>query len=102
MLTDKLLPLQSGRRQHRQRRARGARRRRLRGLTAFTEVIQDGMLGLLKEGVLTMAPATSFSLSAARVEEFNANVDLCRDRIVLRPQEISNHPELVRRLGASR
>jgi hypothetical protein len=33
------------------------------------------------------------------VQEFNDNVDFYRERIILRPQEISNHPEVVRRLG---
>ena len=70
-----------------------------RGLAAYTEVIQDGMLRLLKEGVLRMASATSFSLSPAGIEEFNANVDFYSSRILLRPQEISNHPEVIRRLG---
>ncbi|MCU1670065.1 MAG: aarC [Blastococcus sp.] len=68
-------------------------------LTAFTEVIQDGMLGLLRSGTLSMASATAFSLSPDAVAEFNADARTYRDRIVLRPQEISNHPELVRRLG---
>jgi len=34
-----------------------------RDLEAYTEVIQDGMLALLRDGVLRMASATSFSLS---------------------------------------
>jgi succinyl-CoA:acetate CoA-transferase len=69
------------------------------GLTAFTEVIQDGMLALLRQGVLRSASATSFSLGEAALADFNANVDFYRERIVLRPQEMSNHPELIRRLG---
>jgi succinyl-CoA:acetate CoA-transferase len=68
-------------------------------LTAYTEVIQDGMLGLLRGGTLSMASATAFSLGPAAVTEFNDNAREYRDRIVLRPQEISNHPELIRRLG---
>jgi len=68
-------------------------------LTAYTEVIQDGMLGLLRSGKLASASATAFSLSPSAVEEFNANTQHYRNRIVLRPQEISNHPEIVRRLG---
>ncbi len=70
-----------------------------RDLSAYTEVIQDGMLGLLKQGVLRTASATAFSLSQAAIAEFVANVEFYRQRIVLRPQEISNHPELIRRLG---
>src|SRR5919206_4360620 len=39
-------------------------------LTAFTEVIQDGMLSLLRSGKLATASATSFGLSPAAVAEF--------------------------------
>ena len=46
-----------------------------------------------------MASATSFSLSPDGIAEFNDHVDFYRERILLRPQEISNHPELIRRLG---
>ncbi len=69
------------------------------GLTSYTEVIQDGMVGLLKSGKLTAASATAFSLSPGMMDEVNANMSLYRERIVLRPQEISNHPEIIRRLG---
>jgi succinyl-CoA:acetate CoA-transferase len=70
-----------------------------RNLTAFTEVIQDGMLDLLRDGTLSMASATAFGLSPAAHSAFDADIAFFRERIVLRPQEISNHPELVRRLG---
>lgn len=98
-LTPKLLPLQSGVGNIANAVLGALADGGYEGLTAFTEVIQDGMLKLLKDGVLSVASATSFSLSATGVEEFNANVDFYRERIVLRPQEISNHPELIRRLG---
>jgi succinyl-CoA:acetate CoA-transferase len=68
-------------------------------LTAYTEVIQDGMLQLLGSGTMSMASATAFSLSEEGIAELRANIARYRDRIVLRPQEISNHPEVVRRLG---
>jgi succinyl-CoA:acetate CoA-transferase len=69
------------------------------GLTSYTEVIQDGMIRLLKSGKLESASATAFSLSPDMLTEVNANMASYRDRIVLRPQEISNHPEIIRRLG---
>lgn len=69
------------------------------GMTAYTEVIQDGMLDLLDAGRLTMASATAFSLSPEAALRINANMAHYRDRMILRPQEISNHPELIRRLG---
>lgn len=68
-------------------------------LTAFTEVLQDGMLDMLRSGKLTMASATALSFSPEALADFNANIDTYRQRIVLRPQELSNHPELIRRLG---
>jgi len=68
-------------------------------MTAYTEVLQDGMLELLASGKLSMASATAFSLSPEAADLLNRDMALYRDRIVLRPQEISNHPEVVRRLG---
>jgi succinyl-CoA:acetate CoA-transferase len=68
-------------------------------MTAFTEVIQDGMLDLLDAGKLRMASATAFSLSPEAAQRFNADAHRYRDKLILRPQEISNHPELIRRLG---
>ncbi len=68
-------------------------------LTAYTEVIQDGMLDLLDAGKLQLASATAFSLSPEAAARINANMASYRDRMILRPQEISNHPEVIRRLG---
>ncbi|MCJ2188978.1 acetyl-CoA hydrolase/transferase family protein [Novosphingobium beihaiensis] len=68
-------------------------------MTAYTEVIQDGMLDLLDTGKLRMASATAFSLSPEAAERINRDMHRYRDKMILRPQEISNHPELVRRLG---
>ena len=68
-------------------------------LTAYTEVLQDGMLDMLRSGKLRSASATALSLSPQAAADFNENIDFYRQRIVLRPQEISNHPEVIRRLG---
>ncbi|HEX7852163.1 MAG TPA: acetyl-CoA hydrolase/transferase family protein [Sphingobium sp.] len=68
-------------------------------MTAYTEVIQDGMLDLLDTGKLRMASATAFSLSPEAAARINADMGRYRDKMILRPQEISNHPELIRRLG---
>ncbi|UBH25733.1 acetyl-CoA hydrolase/transferase family protein [Micrococcus porci] len=72
---------------------------RFHGLTAFTEVVQDGMLDALDSGTLAMASCTAFSLSTEVAERFNDNVLQYKDKLIIRTQEISNHPELVRRLG---
>ena len=68
-------------------------------LTAYTEVIQDGMLDLVEAGKIVAASATAFSLSPDYADKMNAQAKHFRRNIVLRPQEISNLPELIRRLG---
>ncbi len=68
-------------------------------LSAYTEVIQDGMIDMLDSGKLRSVSATSFSLSPDAVSRVYADMHRYRDRILLRPQEISNHPEVIRRLG---
>ena len=98
-LHENLLPLQSGVGNIANAVLAGLHQGGFRGLTAFTEVIQDGMLELIGNGTIKMASATSFSLSPEGVDEFVRNIDLYRERIVLRPQEMSNHAELIRRLG---
>jgi len=98
-LPKNLLPLQSGVGNIPNAVLVGLARSGFRDLTAFTEVIQDGMLDLLRDGVLRSASCTGFALSPEANEEFKRNIGFYRDRIVMRTQEISNHPELVRRLG---
>jgi succinyl-CoA:acetate CoA-transferase len=70
-----------------------------RPLTAYTEVVQDGMLRLLRSGTMTMASTTAFCLTEDGMAELRANIGTYRHRIIMRPQEISNHPEVIRRLG---
>ena len=98
-LSERLLPLQSGVGNIANAVLAGLREGGFHGLGAFTEVIQDGMLELIGDGTIAMASATSFSLSPEGVDEFVRNIGRYRERIVLRPQEMSNHGELIRRLG---
>jgi succinyl-CoA:acetate CoA-transferase len=98
-LPESLLPIQSGVGNIANAVLTGLVESRFSNLTAFTEVIQDGMLDLLDSGKLRMASATAFSLSPEAAARINADMGRYRDRMILRPQEISNHPELIRRLG---
>lgn len=68
-------------------------------LECFTEVIQDGMLDLIDAGKLKFASGTSITPSPDGLRRFYANIGKYKEKMVLRPQEISNHPELARRLG---
>jgi succinyl-CoA:acetate CoA-transferase len=98
-LPESLLPLQSGVGNVANAVMAGLEGGPFENLTAYTEVLQDGMLELLKSGKMVSASATSFSLSPDALTELNADLASYKDRIILRPQEISNHPELIRRLG---
>ncbi|HZW67620.1 MAG TPA: succinate CoA transferase [Pseudogracilibacillus sp.] len=68
-------------------------------LEVYSEVIQDGVLDLIDAGVVKMASATSLTLSEKRLKTLGEDIKKYKDHIVLRPQEISNHPEVIRRLG---
>lgn len=94
-----LLPLQSGVGNVANAVMAGLEASPFEGLTAYTEVLQDGMLNLMRSGKLVSASATALSLSPAGYEAFVKDIDFYREHIVLRPQEISNHPEVIRRLG---
>jgi succinyl-CoA:acetate CoA-transferase len=94
-----LLPLQSGVGNVANAVMAGLKDGPFENLTAYTEVLQDGMLELLKCGKMTCASATSFSLSPEALADLTANLKDFKDKIILRPQEISNHPEVIRRLG---
>lgn len=98
-LPKELLPIQSGVGNIPNAVLSGLEQGGYRNLTAYTEVIQDGMLGMLKSGSLSVVSATAFSLSPQALDEFNDNIDFYRDKIILRQQDISNHPEIARRLG---
>jgi len=65
----------------------------------YSEVIQDSVIGLMKSGDIKFASATSLTLSPPVLDEVYADLEFFKERLLLRPQEISNHPEVVRRLG---
>lgn len=65
----------------------------------YTEVIQDAVIGLMKEGRVKFASGCSLSVSNEVIREIYANLAFFKDKLLLRPQEISNNPEVARRLG---
>ncbi len=68
-------------------------------LRMYSEVLQDSTFDLMDAGKLSFASASSITLSQACGERVFGNFDRYKDKLVLRPQEISNHPEVIRRLG---
>ncbi|WP_065757711.1 acetyl-CoA hydrolase/transferase family protein [Pseudomonas defluvii] len=68
-------------------------------LVQYSEVLQDSTFDLLDAGKLKFASGCSITLSGPCGERVFGNLEKYADRLVLRPQEISNHPEVIRRLG---
>lgn len=68
-------------------------------LRMYSEVLQDSTFDLLDSGRLLFASGSSITLSAPYAERIFGDISRYKDRLVLRPQEISNHPEVIRRLG---
>ena len=65
----------------------------------YTEVLQDSVVPLLENGRCKFASTTALTLSPEAMRKVADDMDYFKKRIILRPQEISNHPEIVRRLG---
>lgn len=68
-------------------------------LTVYTEVIQDSVFELMDAGKVCFASGTALTPSPEGAAKYYPRLGDFRDRLVLRPQEISNHPEVARRLG---
>ena len=65
----------------------------------YTEVLQDSVVGLIKQGRVKFGSTCSLSVTNECLNDIYDNIDFFRDKLVLRPSEISNNPEIVRRLG---
>ncbi len=65
----------------------------------YTEVIQDAVVELMEKGKCKFASTCSLTFSDEKMDEVFSNIDFFRDKILIRPGEISNNPEIVRRLG---
>ncbi|SFB06837.1 succinate CoA transferase [Azotobacter beijerinckii] len=68
-------------------------------LCMYSEVLQDSTFELFDAGKLDFASGSAIVLSAARGAQVFGDFARYKERLVLRPQEISNHPEVSRRLG---
>lgn len=68
-------------------------------LRMYSEVLQDSTFELFDADKLKFASGSALSLSEPCARKFFSDINRYKDRLVLRPQEISNHPEVIRRLG---
>ncbi|QZY54717.1 acetyl-CoA hydrolase/transferase family protein [Crassaminicella profunda] len=98
-LPKNLLPLQSGVGSVANAVLGGLVDSKFENLTCYTEVIQDSMFDLIDAGKVTIASGTSFTPSEEGLERLLNNMEHYAKHCILRPMEISNHPEVARRLG---
>lgn len=98
-LPSNLLPLQSGIGNIGNAVIAGLARGPFDGIPIWTEVLQDTMLEPLASGKMTFASTSGLALSNDGFRRLYDQWDLFRRKVVLRPQQISNSPELIRRLG---
>lgn len=98
-LTDRLLPLQAGIGKVANAVLTGFKDSNFYDLTMFSEVLQDSTFDLIDSGKLSFASASSITVSQECYERVLGNLPKYKDKFVLRPQNISNTPGLIRRLG---
>ncbi|QWW71622.1 acetyl-CoA hydrolase/transferase family protein [Rhizobium sp. WYJ-E13] len=98
-LTEKLLPLQAGIGTIANAVLQGFADTPFHDLTMYSEVLQDSTFDLMDAGKLNFASGSSMTLSTEKHRRVLADIERYKARLLLRPQEISNHPEVIRRLG---
>ena len=65
----------------------------------YTEVVQDAVMDLMENGKCNFASTCALAFSDDAMLHFMDNINFFRDKLLMRPFEISNHPEVVRRIG---
>lgn len=98
-LTKELAPLQSGIGSVANAVLHGMVDSEFENLEVYSEVLQDAVFDLIDAGKVHMASCCSITLSEEKMDDVFSHFDDYKDKIIMRPQEISNHPEIIRRLG---
>ncbi len=65
----------------------------------YSEVIQDSVIELVKQDRCSFVSGVSLTVTDPVLQGIYDNLDNFRGRLLLRPQEIANNPEIVRRIG---
>lgn len=98
-LPQQMLPMQSGVGSIANAVLLGLSKSKFENLTMYSEILQDSVFSLIKMGKITKASGCAFTPSPKVWEMYKEDPELYRKSIVLRPLDISNHPEVIRRLG---
>lgn len=98
-LTKSLLPLQAGIGKVANAVMSGLGKGDFENLEMYSEVLQDSTFELLDSGKMNFASASSLTVSESCYKHVLDNFDQYRNKILLRPQQVSNSAEVIRRLG---
>lgn len=77
----------------------GLQNSNFRNLSLYSEVLQDSVLDLIETERISFASGTALTISPERIGSFYQSIERYKYKIILRPVEISNSPEVIRRLG---
>lgn len=98
-LTESLLPLQAGIGKTANAILSGFVNSRFKDLTMYSEVLQDSTFELFDSGKLLFASASSITVTEECSKKVFNNFEDYKDKLLLRPQNISNAAEVISRLG---
>ncbi|MGJ8549260.1 succinate CoA transferase [Winogradskyella wichelsiae] len=98
-LTESLLPLQAGIGKTANAILSGFTNSKFKNLTMYSEVLQDSTFELIDSGKLLFASASSITVTEACSNKVFNNFEQYKDKLLLRPQNISNAAEVISRLG---
>ncbi|WP_413998320.1 succinate CoA transferase [Flavobacterium sp. W1B] len=98
-LSNSLLPLQAGIGKVANAVLSGFINSEFKNLTMYSEVLQDSTFDLIDSGKMTFASASSITVSKNCYSKIMDNFSFYKDKMILRPQNISNAAEVIRRLG---
>ncbi len=98
-LPEKMLPMQSGVGSIANAVLLGLAKSKFENLEMYSEILQDSVFSLIKMGKIKKASGCAFTPSPKVWQMYREAPELYNRSIVLRPLDISNNPEVIRRLG---
>ncbi len=98
-IPEKMLPLQSGVGSIANAVLMGLNKSKFENLEMYSEILQDSVFTLIKNGKISQASGCAFTPSPKVWKMYKEDPDLYRNKIILRPLDIANSPEVIRRLG---
>lgn len=98
-LPENLLPFQSGLGSLGGAILVGLSKSEFENLKVHSALLDDGILDLIDQGKLVVASGAGLFLSEEGQERFFSSIDAYREKMILRPVDITNSPEVIQRLG---